>query len=90
MNMQTAWDRAKGDSQGSSRRGGNRHWPLLHSGNKTEIEGFGSALHEVHKVGYANAGHVLVHHITASWPAATPGALLEDHHWTNAILHRNL
>ena len=75
MNVQTAWDRAKGNSQGSSRRGGNWHWPLLHSGDKTEVEGFGSALHEVHKVGYANAWHVLIHHITASWPAAPPGAL---------------
>ena len=76
--MQTAWDRVKGNSQGSSWRGGNRHWPLLHSRNKTEIEGFGSVLHELHKIGHANAGHVLVHHITASLPAATRRVLLDN------------
>lgn len=56
---------------GGSRRGGCWQRALLHCGDKAEVEGLGLALHEVHKVGDANAGHVLVHHVATGWSAAS-------------------
>lgn len=42
---------------------------MLHSCDETEIQGFLRSPHELHKVGDAHSQHVLIHHITASWPA---------------------
>ena len=62
---------SKKHSQGSSRKGSCGQRPLFHGCDKAEVEGLGLVLHELHKIWNPNAGHMLIHHVTASWPVAT-------------------